>query len=197
MAHRVSIDRIEPGRHDGDVLVIRLADAQDLPALQRIERLAGAPFRSLGMDKVADDEPLPVEVLATFQLAGRAWVAEDDGELVGYILAEIVDRSAHIEQVSVDPGFAGRRIGRQLICTVETWARERNMRSMTLTTYEQVPWNAPYYSRLGFVVLLEEHQLPQLRAIRRDEADRGLDAWPRIAMHLMLPQPYERANAVL
>jgi len=72
------------------VLAIRLADGQDLPALQRIERLAGAPFRSLGMDKVADDEPLAVQALAEFQVAGRAWVAEDDGELVGYILAEIV-----------------------------------------------------------------------------------------------------------
>lgn len=48
-----------------------------------------------------------------------------------------LDRSAHIEQVSVDPRFAGRRIGRQLICSVKTWARERNLLSMTLTTYER------------------------------------------------------------
>lgn len=62
--------------------------------MRRIERLVGAPFRWLGMAKVASDEPLAVEVQATFQFAGRAWVAEDDGGLVGYILAEIVDRSA-------------------------------------------------------------------------------------------------------
>ncbi len=76
---------------------IRLADVRDLQVLQRIERLAGAPFRSLGMDAVADDEPLPLEVLTEFQLANRAWVAEEDGEVVGYILVEVVAAAAHIE----------------------------------------------------------------------------------------------------
>lgn len=61
------------------VLTIRLARSEDLQTLQDIERRAGDAFRSLGMNAVADDEPLSVQCLADYQRAGRAWVAEEDG----------------------------------------------------------------------------------------------------------------------
>ena len=47
--------------------------------------------------------------------AGRAWVAERDGEVAGYLLAAVVDGCAHVEQVSVDPAHARRRIGAALV----------------------------------------------------------------------------------
>src|SRR6476646_10082429 len=56
------------------VVVIRLARRDDLPALREVERAAGAPFRDVGMDAVADDEPPSIEELAVFQQDGRAWV---------------------------------------------------------------------------------------------------------------------------
>ncbi len=45
-----------------------------------------------------------------------------------------------------------------------------------------VPWNAPYYRRPGFVELTPEDITPGLAAIRRKEAELGLDSWPRICM---------------
>ena len=67
------------------------------------------------MAAVADDEPLTLADLAPFQETGRAWVVTDHaGAPVGYLLADIVDGNAHIEQVSVHPrharrGLVGRR----------------------------------------------------------------------------------------
>ncbi len=39
-----------------------------------------------------------------------------------------------------------------------------------------VPWNMPYYRRLGFVVLSPDEQGAQLRAVRQAETERGLEA---------------------
>lgn len=57
---------------------------------------------------------------------------------------------------------------------------------MTLTSFALAPWNAPYYARLGFVVISAAEQPPELREIRRIEAERGLDTWPRVAMRRQL-----------
>ena len=54
--------------------------------------------------------------------------------------------------------------------------------ALTLTTFTEVPWNAPYYLRCGFRVLADTEITPELRAIRTAEAARGLDAWPRVCM---------------
>ncbi|HEX3960074.1 MAG TPA: GNAT family N-acetyltransferase, partial [Trebonia sp.] len=54
--------------------------------------------------------------------------------------------------------------------------------ALTLTTFASVPWNAPYYRRCGFRVLDDEELTSGLRAIRHDEAELGLDRWPRVCM---------------
>jgi hypothetical protein len=51
-----------------------------------------------------------------------------------------------------------------------------------LTTFTDVPWNAPYYQRLGFRRLSDDKLTPGLRAIRAREAAIGLDRWPRCCM---------------
>ena len=109
---------------DGLVLTIRFARSDDLLALPEIERRAGEVFRALSMNAVADDEPLSVQHLAEYQRAGRAWVAEDAGEVVGYLLLDVVAGAAHIEQVSIDPTHARRRIGSQLIEAAASWAAQ-------------------------------------------------------------------------
>ncbi|MEV7036729.1 GNAT family N-acetyltransferase [Amycolatopsis sp. NPDC051061] len=163
--------------------MIRLARPGDLPALIDIEREAGDLFRALDMAAIADDDPGSVAELAVYQSAGRAWVSVDDGDRpVAYLIAEVVDGDAHVEQVSVRPSHARRGLGGALIETLAEWAASRGLPALTLTTFTAVPWNAPYYERLGFRVLADAETGDGLRAIRRAEAARGLDAWPRVAM---------------
>jgi GNAT superfamily N-acetyltransferase len=118
-----------------------------------------------------------------YQSAGRAWVSVDDGDRpVAYLIAEVVDGDAHVEQVSVRPSHARRGLGSALIETLAEWAASRGLPALTLTTFTAVPWNAPYYERLGFRVLADAEIGDGLRAIRCAEAAHGLDAWPRVAM---------------
>ncbi|MFE7302929.1 GNAT family N-acetyltransferase [Streptomyces sp. NPDC057579] len=178
-------------------MIIRVPDPADLPALRALERAAGEPFRTLGMALIADDEPPPLELLAEYQRAGRALAAYDTGQAGepprGYLLWDPVDGCRHIEQVSVHPERARRGVGRALIdragaaapspCGQEgTDGKDDGPPALTLTTFADVPWNAPYYSRLGFRRLTADELTPGLRAIRAHEAELGLDRWPRVCM---------------
>ncbi|MBE8476800.1 GNAT family N-acetyltransferase [Streptomyces justiciae] len=162
---------------------IRPVTPAELPALQDIERAAGAPFRALGMAAIAEDEPFGVDVLEGYRRQGRAWVAVGgEGRPVGYLVGEPVDGALHIVQVSVHPDFAHRRIGEALLAYAAERAREEGLTGLTLTTFAEVPWNAPYYERLGFRVLGAAELTPGLRKIRAHEAELGLDRWPRVCM---------------
>ena len=59
------------------------------------------------------------------------------------------------------PDYARRGIGRTLIERAEAWARERGLPALTLTSYVEVPWNGPYYERLGFHYLASGEETPE------------------------------------
>jgi len=161
---------------------IRPVRADELGAIRDIEVAAGGLFADIGMSFIADEEPPPVELLERYRRAGRAWVSTDPTDRpVAFLIADLVDDGAHIEQVSVDPGFARRGIGRSLIDHLEVWATGRSLRSLTLTTFSDVPWNRPYYVRCGFVTLGEADMGPGLAAGLAAERGRGLGG-PRVAM---------------
>jgi GNAT superfamily N-acetyltransferase len=162
---------------------IREARTDDLGPLQGIERAAGRLFAEIGMTEIAEDEPLPLDALDDYRAAGRAWVAVNAaGQPVAYLVAELLDGNAHVEQVSVHPDSSRQGIGSALVEHVIGWAVERELPAITLTTFADVPWNAPYYERLGFRTLGEEELTPGLRRKRAAEAAHGLDKWPRVCM---------------
>ena len=167
---------------------IREARPGDLEVLVKIERAAGEMFRPIGLGEVPEDGPGTVEELAPYAADGRGFVAvAADDVAVGYLLIDIVDGAAHIEQVSVHPDHARRRIGGRLIEHAASWALKRGYSRLTLTTYVDVPWNGPYYARLGFRYLAPDEETEGLRALRERERAAGLDVWPRACMSRALP----------
>lgn len=134
------------------------------------------------MASIADDEPPPATVLAEYVDVGRAWVAVEAERLAGYLIADLVDGNVHVEQVSVHPRSARRGVGRRLIEEAARYAERVGAPALTLTTFADVPWNAPYYRRCGFAVLSAEAIGDELRAVRAHEAEIGLDRWPRVCM---------------
>jgi hypothetical protein len=53
---------------------------------------------------------------------------------------------------------------------------------MTLMTFRDVPWNRPYYERLGFRVVDEPQLTNGPRELQAHEAALGINRWPRVAM---------------
>jgi len=185
-------------------VTIRDAVAAELPVLQGIDVATGQMFRDIGMPEVADDDPWPLPELEASRAAGLLWVVPGEagdpgtetcgpvteaggpvaeaGAPVAFLMGMMVDGCLHVEQLSTDPGSARRGLGRSLLEYAARRAAADGLPALTLTTFAQVPWNAPYYVRCGFRVLDDSEVTPGLRAIRRREAETGLDRWPRVCM---------------
>ena len=174
------------------MISIRPGTAADSPVLAQIEVAAGARFREVGMDAIADDEPIDVAEIARAADDGRLWVAQDDDEVIGYALGVMAGRQPHLEQVSTRPDRQGRGVGRLLIDHVSDWAARQGARRLTLTTFRDVAWNAPLYEHLGFSVVPDDELTDDLAAVRAHERSIGLDdAGCRVVMARPINQAVE------
>jgi GNAT superfamily N-acetyltransferase len=160
----------------------RLASVDDYSRVVEIERAAGELFRTIDMAVIADDQPISRRGFERFVVDSGAFVWMIEGEVVAYLLVEQIDAAAHVEQVTVHSDNARHGVGAQLIALADSWAAERGLVSVTLTTFRDVPWNAPYYERLGFRALPPSGWGSNMSARMGAEAARGLEAWPRLAM---------------
>lgn len=163
--------------------MIRAAQPGDISGIRDIEGAAGELFREIGMDAIAADPPSSEAELAPYLCEGRAWVGTDTADNpIAYILVDVIDAGAHIEQVTVHPVYSRKGLGSSLIDHVERWAAGCGLNAMTLTTFRDVPWNAPYYERLGFLPVPEQTWPNGLRKVVQSEVQHRLNAWPRVVM---------------
>ncbi|GEC74912.1 hypothetical protein GCM10010213_09700 [Microbacterium maritypicum] len=100
---------------------------------------------------------------------------------MGFVHVLEIDGHAHLEQLSVLPSFGRRGIGRQLVTAALAEARRRGHTDVTLRTYTDVPWNAPFYASCGFVE--SEPDTALLRELVAIEESLGLfEHGPRVQM---------------
>ena len=169
-----------------DQFTIRPARFDELTQLAAIERDAQQRYRSVGYDYCADGPVRDPEEHERAFDEGIVLVADVGGEIVGFLMLWPADGRAHVVEVSVHRAWQGRGIGRALFATAEDWARVVGYDEMTLTTYVEVPWNAPFYRALGYAEFIPRDDRRDLRAIQALEAERGFARWPRCAMRKAL-----------
>jgi predicted N-acetyltransferase YhbS len=160
---------------------LRLAIPAEIPLIREIERASAQRFIGL-MDALAADEPSPVEALAARIASDGLLVAVDADTPIAFVMFRPVEDGLYIEQLDVLPAFAGRRIGAALLDAVAERARSSGLARLTLSTFRNVPWNAPYYRRLGFADIADAALTPGLLEIRREHLARGLDESQRTFM---------------
>jgi GNAT superfamily N-acetyltransferase len=166
---------------------VRLARLEELSSIQEIEREAGKLFLDTAYPFIAEDDPTPFDFLYEQYQKDMVWVASSlDHLLVGFAIATIVDGLLHIQEISVRPSHGKRGIGTRLIFALCRWAKDRGLAAITLSTFRDVAWNAPFYSRLGFVVIEESELSAGLRKVRDEEASNGLPIKDRVCMRFDL-----------
>ena len=165
---------------------IRPASSADDAAITDLESLADRLF----IDRFeATNWPPPSTAEERASWPGFVLVAtsaKDQGTtptevLVGFVHVIEAAAHAHLEQLSVSPDYGRRGIGRALVNAAMAEARRRGHSRMTLRTYREVPWNAPFYASCGFAE--SEPDSPFLRSLIRAEQDLGIsDYGPRVQM---------------
>ncbi|MFJ7284423.1 GNAT family N-acetyltransferase [Pseudomonas sp. NPDC099000] len=172
--------------------IVRRAHFDDATALPAIERSAAELFRCDPSLAWLADAPVPnAEHHQQAIEQEDVWVAESaDGALMGFVSAVQVDNELHIQKLSVSQLFQGRGVGRKLLLATIECARDRELHGLTLTTFRDVPWNEPFYQRMGFETLGPAQLSPRLTAVLNNEVAHDLPGERRCAMRFNLrPAP--------
>ena len=162
---------------------IRAATLEDVRGLPAIERAAAVMFPADVLPAHLGAFAVSIADLTDAQHGGRLWVAcADDGHVVGFAIAQVFEDAAYLEELDVHPDHGRRGLGRRLVEKVIAWARSEGYRAVLLDTFRNVPWNMPFYARMGFVEL-EDEEIPEaVRAIMQRTFAAGLDPANRVAM---------------
>ncbi len=161
---------------------VSFAEKERLCDLQSLERLAASRFRGSEHPAIESAPPLASAELERIGAQGGLWVATKgpSPSLAAYIAWETLDDAAYVVEVDVHPDFSGARLGAALLDHVALLAERRGLSRLLLRTFSDVPWNAPYYRRLGFQELVRAPK--SLEAAIRHEIEMGLDPSRRVTM---------------
>jgi GNAT superfamily N-acetyltransferase len=166
---------------------IHLATAAHVAALPGIESKAAARFAGWHVPRAVLTETTPLPALAAAQATGQLWVALSRAEdPVGFGLVEALGTRLHLEELDVLPNHGGRGIGTALVNEIERWARLNRFREIALTNFRDVPWNAPFYQKLGYEIVDESSLDAVLLKWLEHDGARGLDQTRRVAMRKRL-----------
>lgn len=159
---------------------IRPARPDELAELIEIERAADRLFPLAGYGETPG--PASLEELR----AATALLVSGDPP-AGYARIEVVDGRAHLAGLSVRPRFMRQGRGSELVRAACAWAVEHGYPEITLCTFAEVPWNGPFYAKLGFRELADLS--PGLTALRDAERSSGLDAMGRRVVLIRRTEP--------
>ena len=183
------VDLGQPGRVRS--IIVRPARIDDVPGIQAVEVAAAERFREIEDPRIArcaDAPPYSTAGLERASIEQRSWVAIDGGgSIIGFAVAWVVDGEGHLDELAVAPPHGRRGVGRALVDEVVAWTVAKGLPSITLTTFGDVPWNGPYYEKLGFHVV--SPLSPALQALVDEQATWGLDPTLRVVMRRSLWPP--------
>lgn len=134
-----------------DELGIRKAISTDLPRVQQCAHDAYLTY-------VVAIGRRPAPMVADFgeQITrGIVYVAETDGEIVGYIVFYPQERAGgennlFVENIAVSPSVAGRGIGTALMNHAAACAKESGLSSIRLYTNAKMLENLRWYPKIGY-----------------------------------------------
>jgi len=138
--------RVHTSLVNAEVVSVRSARPADAAAMRE---LATAAYQ-LYVDRIGR-EPAPMTAdYDRIADSGHAWVAEEEGRIVGLLVLAGAEDHLLIENVAVAPTVQGRGVGRRLLQLAEEQARAYSVREGRLYTHEMMTENLAYYPRRGY-----------------------------------------------
>ena len=167
---------------------LRLARRHEAGRLREIEDEAGKRFDGLDIFDPSRSSLFPEDELQRLIDLDQVWVACDQNDApVGMVLASVRCGNGYIEELDVLPQHGRRGLGTRLIEKACTWAREQGCSAVDLSTFRDVPWNGPFYRKLGFRDLKRDEWTEDMPKLRSVEIQLGLVPEARVFMRRDLP----------
>jgi GNAT superfamily N-acetyltransferase len=134
------------------VIVIRLSGESDIPALMDIHTAAAARFAGLGLIATPNGlpEPIPVEAFENAASQNLLFAAQLENRCVGFALCSIERPDLYLDQLSVAPEASSKGAGTALLDAITAEANLRNLWGVSLSTFREVSWNAPFFAKRAF-----------------------------------------------
>lgn len=160
---------------------LRRASAADFATLNAIEQAAARIFPAGFLpDEVLNDK-LPLRTLEQARQQDMLWLVQNAvGTPVGYVMLEEHDGLTLLAQIDVHPAHGRRGLGAALIRHALAQAQIRGVSEVWLTTFLTIPWNAPFYQKLGFCLVNDAAAPDVIQDILSQERARGMRQ--RVAM---------------
>ena len=176
-------------------MFFRLACPEDAAAFPAIERSAAQLFlRQPGLEWLAQGEVMTAQAHQRLIRQHSVWLAEaSPGEPIGFLSAEVFADALHLWELSVHADWQRQGVGKGLVRHACMGAAAHGLTALTLSTFRDVPWNAPAYAKLGFQPLSQPGE--RLQKVLEAEAAHGLPAQQRVAMRLV-GQPFARLQGL-
>lgn len=137
------------------------ATAEDILLLPAIQLKAATRFPvDIFPEPWRSTYTVPQELVNEAYRNNNIWVAKDKaGNLAGYAILRDFNGEAVLEQVDVLPEHGKQGLGRALVEKIIIAAKQQGYDNIYLTTFEDIPWNCPFYKKIGFKVV-KDKELP-------------------------------------
>jgi GNAT superfamily N-acetyltransferase len=163
--------------------MIRRPHPHEIKLLPQIENEADLRYRRAGLGRVVDMPHASLASLEAGRREGRLWVAVSAlNRPVGFALMKFSGDTAWLDQLSVLNRWQGQGYGTALIECVTAAAQSLEHRTLHLSTYRDVLWNAPYYARRGFTEMPRGSWPHVFRMQAMEENRHGHPPWRRTIM---------------
>lgn len=164
---------------------IILAKNQHIQFFPEIEKAAAQIFSDEDLDPAHKSIVTSIEEFKEGLKEKRLWsVLSSSANVVGFLLADIIDGNFHIKEMDIHPDHGRQGLGAKLLKAAIEDANAKAFNKITLTTFGHLKWNRMFYQKHGFSVVTKVNKGTQLSRILEDEAKQGLKN--RVAMKLDL-----------
>ncbi|MEC9343113.1 MAG: GNAT family N-acetyltransferase [Pseudomonadota bacterium] len=162
---------------------VRPLERRDHPRVVELDRLGTELLARHGYPVLLEEPPLDEAGLEADLQDCRAWVVADGRDMpAGYAMARIIEDTCWLCEMAVDPATGRRGLGSALLMQVAAHAQDMDCTGIGLSTFDDVPFNRPFYEKRGFE-LVHRQDLPQ-RVLDQvdDETPPGRPAGSRVIM---------------
>lgn len=156
---------------------VRPCRTGELAQLPIVETAADAVFPP---GRVPPNDTTPFNELQQAFDCNHLLVSTYHQRIVGFIAGLPQGKSVHLRSLAVHPSSARQGIGTALLRALLHDAEQRGYSEVTLTTFSDLVFNAPFYERLGFRRLAAHELDPRLSAVL--EAEQAAGMTQRVAM---------------